>query len=99
MPRSDDCVLIATDHSTYDYHAIAPYVKLVVDMRNATRRVKQNRKKLSIAKAFSRFQLPWCKARGVRMCRYSSGSVIWLVDALLLRHFLQSPRHGLRKTQ
>jgi UDP-N-acetyl-D-glucosamine dehydrogenase len=32
-----DCVLIATDHSDYDYAAIVESAKLVVDSRNATR--------------------------------------------------------------
>jgi UDP-N-acetyl-D-glucosamine dehydrogenase len=41
-----DCVLIATDHSSYDYDAIVRNAKLVVDTRNATRRVKQNREKI-----------------------------------------------------
>jgi UDP-N-acetyl-D-glucosamine dehydrogenase len=31
-----DCVVIATDHSQYDYSAIASAAKLVVDTRNAT---------------------------------------------------------------
>src|ERR1700720_660792 len=43
---SYDCVLIATDHSSYDYDAIARDAKLVVDTRNATRRVKQHREKI-----------------------------------------------------
>jgi len=43
---SYDCVLIATDHSTYDYEGIVRDAKLVVDTRNATRRVKQNREKI-----------------------------------------------------
>jgi UDP-N-acetyl-D-glucosamine dehydrogenase len=43
---SYDCVLIATDHSSYDYDAIARDSKLVVDTRNATRHVKQNREKI-----------------------------------------------------
>lgn len=34
-----DCVLIATDHSDYDYEQIARQAQLVVDTRNATRRV------------------------------------------------------------
>lgn len=34
-----DCVLIATDHSDYDYEQIAREAKLLVDTRNATRRV------------------------------------------------------------
>ncbi len=34
-----DCVLIATDHSDYDYEQIAREAQLLVDTRNATRRV------------------------------------------------------------
>ena len=34
-----DCVLIATDHSDYDYEEIARKSQLLVDTRNATRRV------------------------------------------------------------
>lgn len=41
-----DCVLIATDHSSYDYDAIVRSAKLVVDTRNATRHVTQNRGKI-----------------------------------------------------
>jgi UDP-N-acetyl-D-glucosamine dehydrogenase len=43
---SYDCVLIATDHSSYDYDSIVRGAKLVVDTRNATRRVKQDRGKI-----------------------------------------------------
>jgi UDP-N-acetyl-D-glucosamine dehydrogenase len=43
---SYDCVLIATDHSSYDYEAIVRHAKLVVDSRNATRRVAQHREKI-----------------------------------------------------
>ena len=43
---SYDCVLIATDHSSYDYEAIVRNSKLVVDTRNATRHVKQHREKV-----------------------------------------------------
>jgi UDP-N-acetyl-D-glucosamine dehydrogenase len=32
-----DCVLIVTDHSTYDYQEIVERAKLVVDTRNATK--------------------------------------------------------------
>jgi UDP-N-acetyl-D-glucosamine dehydrogenase len=32
-----DCVLIVTDHSSYDYKAIVRESKLVVDSRNATK--------------------------------------------------------------
>ncbi len=31
-----DCVLIATDHSAFDYEFIVEHSKLVVDTRNAT---------------------------------------------------------------
>jgi len=43
---SYDCVLIATDHTKYDYDAIVRDSQLVVDSRNATRRVKQGREKI-----------------------------------------------------
>jgi UDP-N-acetyl-D-glucosamine dehydrogenase len=43
---SYDCVLIATDHSGYDYDAIVCNAKLVVDSRNATRHVRQHREKI-----------------------------------------------------
>ena len=43
---SYDCVLIATDHSNYDYDSIVRSAKLVVDSRNATRRVTHNREKI-----------------------------------------------------
>jgi UDP-N-acetyl-D-glucosamine dehydrogenase len=43
---SYDCVLIATDHTSYDYEAIVRDAKLVVDSRNATRRVKSGREKI-----------------------------------------------------
>jgi UDP-N-acetyl-D-glucosamine dehydrogenase len=32
-----DCVLIVTDHSSYDYKKIVSEAQLVVDTRNATR--------------------------------------------------------------
>ena len=41
-----DAVLIATDHSTYDYKAIVRHAKLVIDTRNATANVKTGRKKI-----------------------------------------------------
>jgi UDP-N-acetyl-D-glucosamine dehydrogenase len=43
---SYDCVLIATDHSSYDYESIVGNSKLVVDTRNATRRVQKDRGKI-----------------------------------------------------
>jgi len=41
-----DAVLIATDHSSYDYGAIVDASKLVIDTRNATRRVIRHRAKI-----------------------------------------------------
>jgi UDP-N-acetyl-D-glucosamine dehydrogenase len=43
---SYDCVLIATDHTSYDYEAIVRNSQLVVDTRNATRHVKQHGEKV-----------------------------------------------------
>ncbi len=43
---SYDCILIATDHSSYDYEQIVGSAKLVVDSRNATRDVQNNRDKV-----------------------------------------------------
>jgi UDP-N-acetyl-D-glucosamine dehydrogenase len=43
---SFDCVLIATDHSAYDYDFIVKNSQLVVDTRNATKNVKTGRKKI-----------------------------------------------------
>ena len=35
-----DCVLIATDHTAYDYDFIVMNSKLVVDTRNATKSIR-----------------------------------------------------------
>jgi UDP-N-acetyl-D-glucosamine dehydrogenase len=43
---SYDAVVISTDHSSYDYGAIVDAAKLVVDTRNATRRVIRHRNKI-----------------------------------------------------
>lgn len=43
---AQDCVLIATDHSGYDYPWIVANSALVVDTRNATREVVANREKI-----------------------------------------------------
>jgi UDP-N-acetyl-D-glucosamine dehydrogenase len=37
---AQDCVLIVTDHSSYDYEFIAAHSRLIVDTRNALRAVK-----------------------------------------------------------
>ncbi len=41
-----DCVLISTDHSAYDWDFIVKHSKLVVDTRNATKDVIENRNKI-----------------------------------------------------
>jgi UDP-N-acetyl-D-glucosamine dehydrogenase len=43
---SYDAVVISTDHSSYDYGAIVDAAKLVIDTRNATRRVMRHRNKI-----------------------------------------------------
>ena len=44
--NSLDCVLIATDHSAYDYEMIVQHAKLVIDTRNATAQVSQGRDRI-----------------------------------------------------
>lgn len=46
MLKNYDIVLIATDHSDYDYKWIAANAKLVVDTRNATADIKRGRSKI-----------------------------------------------------
>jgi UDP-N-acetyl-D-glucosamine dehydrogenase len=41
-----DCVLIATDHTTYDYSVIVESSQLVVDTRNATRHIARHHNKI-----------------------------------------------------
>jgi UDP-N-acetyl-D-glucosamine dehydrogenase len=43
---AQDCVLIATDHTAYDYEFIVRQSQLVVDTRNATRKVTDGRDKI-----------------------------------------------------
>jgi len=43
---SQDCVLIATVHSSYDYDFIVEHAPLVIDTRNATKNVVQGREKI-----------------------------------------------------
>jgi UDP-N-acetyl-D-glucosamine dehydrogenase len=46
MLRGYDIVMIATDHSCYDYNMIVKNAKLVVDTRNATANIKSGRNKI-----------------------------------------------------
>jgi UDP-N-acetyl-D-glucosamine dehydrogenase len=41
-----DCVVITTDHSAYDYPAIAAAAQLLIDTRNATKDVRTHRAKI-----------------------------------------------------
>jgi len=43
---SQDCVLIATDHTAYDYSWIVAHSRLVIDTRNATKTVTAGREKI-----------------------------------------------------
>lgn len=43
---SYDVIIIATDHDNVDYAKVVKHAKLVVDTRNATRNVKENREKI-----------------------------------------------------
>lgn len=43
---SQDCVLIATDHTAYDYSFIVKHSRLVIDTRNATKPVTAGREKI-----------------------------------------------------
>ncbi|MDR2171158.1 MAG: nucleotide sugar dehydrogenase [Planctomycetaceae bacterium] len=44
--NSQDCILIATDHSNYDYDFIVQNSNLIVDSRNATKNVKNGKEKI-----------------------------------------------------
>jgi UDP-N-acetyl-D-glucosamine dehydrogenase len=41
-----DCAVIATDHSAYDFASIVESSQLVVDTRNAARRVTRHRERI-----------------------------------------------------
>jgi len=43
---AQDCVVIATDHSAYDYSFIVEHSKLVLDTRNATKPVVRGRERI-----------------------------------------------------
>ncbi|HYH69547.1 MAG TPA: nucleotide sugar dehydrogenase [Urbifossiella sp.] len=43
---AQDAVLIATDHTAYDYEQIVRHSRLVIDTRNATKGVKEGREKV-----------------------------------------------------
>ena len=44
--KAQDCVLISTDHSAFDYDFIVANSNLVIDTRNATKNVSENRERI-----------------------------------------------------
>ncbi len=46
--KDADVTVIVTDHTTYDYEWIVAFSKRVVDTRNATKKLKLNREKISL---------------------------------------------------
>ena len=44
--KAQDCVLIATDHSAYDWPMIVANSALVIDTRNATKNIKEGRERI-----------------------------------------------------
>ena len=46
MLASYDCVIIVTDHSDYDYQWIVDNAKLIIDTRNAAKKVTRGRSKI-----------------------------------------------------
>ena len=44
--QSQDCILISTDHDDFDYNFIVQNSKLVIDTRNATKDVTENRDRI-----------------------------------------------------
>lgn len=44
--REQDCVIIVTDHTAYDYQWIVDHARLVVDTRNATANIRRGRSRI-----------------------------------------------------
>lgn len=47
--QEQDCLLIVTDHSAYNWQWIASHAELIVDTRNATRAVTEHRERIVLA--------------------------------------------------
>jgi len=47
LVREQDLVLIATDHSVFDYEWLVPHARHIFDTRNATRNVREGREKIT----------------------------------------------------
>lgn len=46
--RESDVVVIVTDHTSYDFEWIAAYSKKIIDTRNATKKIRNNREKIRL---------------------------------------------------
>ncbi len=46
--KSSDLVIIITDHSIYDYEWVVSFSKRIIDTRNATRKIRNNREKITL---------------------------------------------------
>jgi UDP-N-acetyl-D-glucosamine dehydrogenase len=46
--RESDVVVIVTDHTLYDYEWVVAYSKKIIDTRNATKKIKNNREKITL---------------------------------------------------
>lgn len=46
--KESHLVVIVTDHSTYDYEWVVAYSKKIIDTRNATKKIKNNRRKITL---------------------------------------------------
>ena len=46
--KDSDVTIIVTDHSSYDYEWIVAYTKRLIDTRNATRKIRNNRDKITL---------------------------------------------------
>lgn len=46
--RESDVVVIVTDHTSYDYEWVVAYSKKIIDTRNATKKIKNNREKITL---------------------------------------------------
>jgi UDP-N-acetyl-D-glucosamine dehydrogenase len=46
--KEADVTVIVTDHTTYDYEWIVAFSKRIIDTRNATKKIRNNRDKISL---------------------------------------------------
>jgi UDP-N-acetyl-D-glucosamine dehydrogenase len=46
--KDADVTIIVTDHTTYDYEWIVAFSKRLIDTRNATKKIKTNREKITL---------------------------------------------------